>query len=145
MNALVLAVNEFARGVAEIVGEKNNARILEYHATTTLKAHDDETPWCSSFVNWCLVNTGEEGTNSAAAASWLTWGRAVDPRDVIEGDLAVLARVGGHHVGFVVATIGTYVLLLGGNQGNRVSVAPYPLTRVVGFRRPLERVNTRSA
>ena len=30
---------------------KHNARILAYHQTTTLKATDDETPWCSSFVN----------------------------------------------------------------------------------------------
>lgn len=141
MNALVLAVNEFARGVSEIVGEKNNARILEYHATTSLKAHDDETPWCSSFVNWCMVNTGEEGTGSAAAASWLTWGRAVDIRDFQPGDIAVLSRVGGHHVGFIVATVGTYVLLLAGNQGNRVSVAPFPMNRLVGVRRPLERVH----
>lgn len=135
---MVVAVREYANGVAEIAGEKHNARILAYHATTTLRAHDDETPWCSSFVNYCIETGGGVGTKSAAALSWSYWGREVDPRDVIPGDVCVLSRVGGHHVGFVVAVVDAWVLLLGGNQGNRVSVAPFPLTRVVGFRRQLE-------
>ena len=41
-------------GVSEIKGGENK-RILEYHASTTLKAKEDEIPWCSSFVNWCMV------------------------------------------------------------------------------------------
>jgi len=38
-------------GQSEIGGSSHNARIIAYHATTTLRASDDETPWCSSFVN----------------------------------------------------------------------------------------------
>lgn len=141
MNALEVAVAEFARGVSELPGlDHNNPRIVEYHATTGLKAHDDETPWCSSFVNFCIEQAGGVGTKSAAAASWLTWGRPVDSRDVLLGDVAVLSRVGGHHVGFPIGIVGGTVLLLGGNQGNRVSVAPYPIARVVAFRRTLETV-----
>jgi uncharacterized protein (TIGR02594 family) len=63
------------------IGVRENARagehtqrIIEYHATTTLKATADETPWCSSFVNWAMVQAGLQGTSSAAAKSWMDWG-----------------------------------------------------------------------
>ena len=52
---------------------KQNKRIIEYHALTTLAATTDETAWCSSFVNWVLWQAGYVGTRSAAAKSWLTW------------------------------------------------------------------------
>ncbi|WP_224984859.1 TIGR02594 family protein [Geomonas agri] len=58
-------------GQKEVAGHRDNPRILSYHATTTLKATDDETPWCSSFVNWCLKQAGVKGTDSAAATSWV--------------------------------------------------------------------------
>jgi len=40
---------------------QHNSRILEYHQTTTLKATTDETPWCSSFVNWVMIQSGRQG------------------------------------------------------------------------------------
>jgi hypothetical protein len=58
-------------GQKEIRGPEHNPRIIEYHAATTLKASTDETPWCSSFVNWCLRQVSIAGTNSAAAVSWI--------------------------------------------------------------------------
>ncbi len=64
-------------GVEELPGAAHNPRILEYHRTTTLghgAASKDETPWCSSFVNFCMVMSGFRGTNSASARSWLKWG-----------------------------------------------------------------------
>lgn len=48
---------------------KHNKRIIEYHAVTTLKATTDETPWCSSFVNWVVKQAGYKGTDSALAKS----------------------------------------------------------------------------
>jgi uncharacterized protein (TIGR02594 family) len=56
---------------------QHNARIVEYHQTTTLKSTDDETPWCSAFVNWVMRQSGRTGTDSAAAKSWLGWGSDV--------------------------------------------------------------------
>jgi hypothetical protein len=52
-------------GTTEVPGTQNNPRILEYHATTTLKATTDEVPWCSSFVN---LNT--EGDLGAGLMLW---------------------------------------------------------------------------
>lgn len=45
-------------GVKEIVGSKHNAKVVEYHQACTLQASDDETAWCSSFVNWCYIIAG---------------------------------------------------------------------------------------
>ncbi|MDH4280687.1 MAG: hypothetical protein OEW83_21690 [Acidimicrobiia bacterium] len=53
--------------MTEIRGRKDNPRIIEYHASTSLKASNDGTAWCSSFVNWCVSQAWLTGTNSAAA------------------------------------------------------------------------------
>ncbi|HEX5760734.1 MAG TPA: TIGR02594 family protein [Thermoanaerobaculia bacterium] len=71
-------------------GLADNPRIVEYHRTTSLRATDDEVPWCSAFVNWCMREAGLRGTGSAAARSWLTWGsRLATPR---RGCVTVLRR-----------------------------------------------------
>ena len=54
-------------GQRKIRGEEHNPRIVEYHATATLRASSDETAWCSSFVNRCLIQAGL-GTSSAGAS-----------------------------------------------------------------------------
>lgn len=67
-------------GVAETAGPGSSARVLEYLASTNLHAalaKDDSTPWCSAFVNWCVEKAGFAGTDSAAARSWLGWGREI--------------------------------------------------------------------
>lgn len=123
-------------GVHEKAGLRNNEeRILEYHATTTLAAKQDEVPWCSSFVNWCITKSGISGTNSALARSWLKWGRTVVTP--YEGCVVVFSRgtLGGH-VGFFVKEDGEDIQVLGGNQSNRVCVAAYPKSRLLGFREP---------
>ncbi|KKK66354.1 hypothetical protein LCGC14_2964930, partial [marine sediment metagenome] len=43
-------------------------------------ASEDETPWCSSFVNFCVCEAGYnpiKETGSARARSWLSWGVGV--------------------------------------------------------------------
>lgn len=119
-------------GQKEIAGHKDNPRILSYHATTTLKATDDETPWCSSFVNWCLNEVGIKGTNSAAAGSWLHWGTPSGP---VPGAIVVICSskrtdrsfsTSGAHVGFLIEETATDFRLLGGNQGNSVKESLFP-------------------
>ena len=70
------AESEAELRVTESAGESDNPRILEYHKSTTVKDLRDEVPWCSSFVNWCLKEAGIQGTDSAGAASWTSWGQA---------------------------------------------------------------------
>jgi uncharacterized protein (TIGR02594 family) len=125
-------------GEAEVRGIKHNERIVEYHQSTSLKASDDETPWCASFVNWCLGAAGRHGTNSASARSFLNWGNAIALGKIQIGDIVVLerGRPWQGHVGFAYAWSGDHIQLLGGNQGDAVSLEWYPVGRLLGIRRP---------
>jgi uncharacterized protein (TIGR02594 family) len=134
------AERELARGVRELPGVQHNTRILEYHDATSLRATNDEVPWCSSFVNWCLQHAGYEGTQSAVARSWLRWGEELDRPTY--GCITVLSRPGNPwqgHVGFYTDHRHDAVLLLGGNQSNAVSIAAYDPSRVLSYRWPKTR------
>ncbi len=123
---LDIAEGEFGVSANTVAG-KDNARIIEYHSTTTLKATNDETPWCSSFVNWVVIQSGKKGTNSAAAASWKTWGTEVKkPKKgcIILIKKKVANATGttgtGNHVGFYISESPGFVYIIGGNQNDRV-------------------------
>lgn len=142
--AFDIAVHEL--GTAELFGDSDNPRILEYHQTTSLKAVSDEVLWCASFVNWCLHKAGLEGTNSARARSFLAWGREVSLQDAHRGDIVVLSRGENTtfgHVGFFAGHEKDSVFILGGNQSDShgshgvVSLSPYPIHRIISIRRAL--------
>ncbi len=124
-------------GVKEYAGASDNPRIVEYLSSTTLSAVDrsnDETPWCSAFVNWCVVKAGYEGTDSAWAKSWLNWGKVLKkPR---RGCIAVFTRNGGGHVAFFVGKTSSGIKVLGGNQSDAVKISTYPASRLLGYRLP---------
>ena len=121
-------------GVAEIPGPASNQRIQAYNATTHGGAETDSVPWCSSFVNFCVEKAGFDGTDSKAARSWLDWG--VEAEDFVPGCIVVLKREDPPkgHVGFYVGRESGRIRLLGGNQGNKVSVASFDADRVIGRR-----------
>ena len=58
--------------------------------------------------------------------SWKYFGKTVN--DPIFGAIAIKSRKGGGHVGFVVgkSASGKELFILGGNQGDKVSIAKYP-------------------
>lgn len=125
-------------GEREILGEADNPRILAYHQATSLRATDDETPWCASFVNWCLQVSGARGTNSAAARSFLTWGKSVQLNEAQLGDVLVFSRGSKSwqgHVAFYAGRAGSAIKVLGGNQGNAVSIVHYDSSRLLSVRR----------
>lgn len=131
-----LRLAEKELNTAEIPGDQHNPRILEYHAATTLVATSDEVPWCSAFVTWCLENSGMKSTRSAWARSYLNYGEKInDPKF---GCVVVFARgATSGHVGFYVSENADEVLVLGGNQSNRVSMAYYSKRLVLGYRWPV--------
>jgi len=111
-------------------------RIIEYHSTTTLKATTDETPWCSSFVNWVMKQAGYKGTSSAAAKSWLMWGKGLTAPKL--GAVTVIKKKGassdaatgstsGFHVALYISHSQSHVRLLGGNQGDQVKYSNFSL------------------
>ena len=134
-----LAEAELAAHVREVPGPGNNPRVVEYHQATSFKATDDAVPWCSAFVNWCFKEVGISGTRSAAARSWLTWGEALDQPEY--GCVVVLARgknpAQGHVAFFTDRRPDGHLLLLGGNQGDAVSIAAYLPEKVLAYRWPM--------
>jgi len=131
-------------GISEIPGQDDNPQILKYHATTTLRRFSDETPWCSSFVNWCLRTVGIAGTNSAAALSWVNWGKPCNP---LKGAITIIRNSratgtgltrSGYHVGFLVEETASFIKLLGGNQSDQVKRTVFSRAswQLVGHRWP---------
>lgn len=123
-------------GVREIRGGEN-PRIIEYHQTTTLRATEDEVPWCSAFVNWVCNQCGLERTHSAAARSWLSLpGRLPGFRKYA----IVIMRRGNStwqgHVGFAISDNGDTITVLGGNQSDSVCYAKCSKASVLGYRWP---------
>jgi len=132
---LPIARNEI--GVREFAGPQHNPRIVEYHRATSLRASADETAWCSSFVNWCMLKANIVGTDHAGARSWANWGVPLAAPRV--GCVAVFKRhvpgnPGVGHVAFFLERIGGRIHLLGGNQRNSVSITNLPAADLIGYR-----------
>ena len=131
-------------GQAECHGPNSNIVIDGYLASVgALTGNGDETSWCSAFVQWCCQNATPpvEGTGRPNARSWLVWGVQVPPGRQREGDVCVLWRGDPRgwqgHVGFYVRrTIDERIILLAGNQGDRVCEASFAESRVLAYRRP---------
>ena len=132
-----LAVAKREIGVRDYPFGMDNPRIAAYHEATALRATIDKVPWCSAFANWCMRQAGLCGTDSAAARSWLAWGRLLPhPRT---GCVVVLrggANPAQGHVAFYIAYRGAFLDLLGGDQGDQVSVYAYPTRLLLGYRWP---------
>lgn len=101
-------------------------------------------PWCGDFVETAIrlgLPTerlpGPLKSNPYWALNWRHVG--VGLMRPAYGAVASISRDGGGHVGFVVGEDAQHLYLLGGNQSNRVSVAPFSKTRFVpeSFRWPL--------
>jgi uncharacterized protein (TIGR02594 family) len=132
-------------GQLEVPGrDQHNQRIMSYHSIVGIH-QGDETPWCSSFANWCVSTAGFQGSGKASARSWLRWGDPLATSTPVFGCVAVFKR--GHnpiegHVGFLVGETPNHIMLLGGNQRGALSrtgevcVKPYSKKRLIGFRWP---------
>jgi uncharacterized protein (TIGR02594 family) len=125
-------------GVTQFPAGQSNPRITEYHQGTNIHGYDDKASWCSSFVDWCLAQSGATGTGSALARSWLEWGQSLE--EPVVGCIVVLSRDDPKgwrgHVGFFLREEGALVHLLGGNQLGQVREHLYPKTSVLGYRWP---------
>lgn len=104
------------------------------------EAGDDAIPWCASFVNAMLVRSGFPSTKSAAARSFLKYGKSVDIPN--EGAIVVFWRESKYsskgHVGFYVRDAGDSIIVLGGNQSDMVCEQAYPKSRVLSYRWPIK-------
>jgi uncharacterized protein (TIGR02594 family) len=123
-------------GLKEIPGVQHEPTIVKW--LTNLKAwwKDDEVPWCGTYVAQCFSeNEILLPKHWYRAKDWLNWGIKLPSPTV--GCVVVYERTGGGHVGFVVGQDSRgYLMTLGGNQGNKVSIAPFDRSRVLGYRWP---------
>ena len=126
-------------GTKETEGSGNNPRVVSYFADAGEPGvREDSVAWCSAFVGAMLKRAGMPNSGSLAARSYLPYGTPVETPQV--GDIVVFSRGNSTwegHVGFFVGETDTSVKVLGGNQSNKVSIASYSKTRLLGYRRPI--------
>jgi uncharacterized protein (TIGR02594 family) len=113
-------------GTREVVGPKHSPVIMGWiqklgAKVLGIKVVDDETAWCGTFVAFCMFAVGLPAPPIAVRASaWGDWGRELaGPR---LGCILVFTRAGGGHVGFYIGEDVSHFHVLGGNQGNAVSI-----------------------
>jgi uncharacterized protein (TIGR02594 family) len=126
-------------GQAEVKGAKHNPVILRWWTLIRAPFTDDETPWCAAFVGGVLEECGYKSTRSAAARSYSNYG--VELNKPAYGCIVVLwrGRPDGPfgHVGYLVGKDQKgNLMILGGNQGDMVSIRPFSPERVIAFRWP---------
>lgn len=134
-----MAFNDVASKMLGLSERADSAAISDFIKRSAGISIDPKvTPWCAAFVNGVLGAAGVEGNGRVNARSFLNFGKPVDvPR---MGDIVVLSRGDPNgwqgHVGFFQGfDANGNIVVLGGNQGNKVSVATYGRDKLLGFRR----------
>ena len=122
-------------GTREVIGAKHNARVVGYWdiGKVALDVNDDETPWCAAFACAAIESAGYRSPRTGRARGFEPGVRCLIA-DKVLGAIVVLSSDRGPasgHVGFLEAVSPGRVHLLGGNQGNQVSIASFPADRVV--------------
>jgi uncharacterized protein (TIGR02594 family) len=126
-------------GSREIKGAKHNLHIVRWWQAIKSTIRDDEQPWCAAFVGGVLEECGIQSSRSAAARSYMKWGKNLVTPAL--GCIVVFWRGSpkswSGHVGFLVGKDGAgNLMILGGNQGDEVNVKPFPISRVLAYRWP---------
>ncbi|WP_119309626.1 TIGR02594 family protein [Cohaesibacter haloalkalitolerans] len=136
-----LQVGRSYLGLREYKGNRHNPKILEWWVKIRMPFTDDETPWCAGFVGGVLEECGIRSTRSAGARSylWQNWGTRLSGPAV--GAVVVFwrgSKTGANgHVGFVVGRDQHgNLMVLGGNQGDAVTIRPFSMDRVLSYHYP---------
>lgn len=135
-------------GLREVAGPASNPEIMRYWASCDYDPPDgDETAWCSAAANHWLQKAGVPGTRLPNARSWERWGAELKKPKL--GCVVVFWRGSptawtGHVALYIGPGKPGYIKVLGGNQGNSVSVAEYPEAQVVAYRWPTTDGNSRT-
>ena len=119
-------IGQLYLGQEEIKGSaEHNPYIVEFFKTTSYKATDDETAWCSAAHCYMHEQAGYAHTKSAAALSWKDWGVPIENPTK---ECTIIADYGNGkgHVGFYMGETNDAYIIMGGNQGDAYCVAHYP-------------------
>lgn len=140
-------------GMREVAGNVSNPAILAMLRLDTAWPSGDEVPWCSAFVNQVTHLLDLPRSRSLAARSWTEVGTEIDLAKAERGrDVVVFTRAGapkyphkdsagnwltGHVAIFDSLLASDRVQVIGGNQGDKVSIASFPVADVIAVRRLL--------
>jgi uncharacterized protein (TIGR02594 family) len=136
----VLNISASEYGITEYSGARNNPQIIKYF-TETGHGHikDDEISWCAAYMNWCAKKAGLDYPANLLARSWLKIGEEVKSPQL--GDIVVFWRDKknswtGHVSLFIYKDEKqNKIYCLGGNQNEKVCIAPYSAETVLAYRR----------
>lgn len=143
---LEILMSEAVAGVEEVKGSESNPRIMEYLDTTTIKATDDITPWCSACLNWVAIQAGYTGTNSAASATWRSWGAELKKPEY-GCVIGFVRKDGSGHVGLYMDEDDSTYTILGGNQADKIKKSRFKKStsdRDWYFRKPKTMLNSKA-
>ena len=120
-------------GMRELAGAPTAPRIAGWLAELGAWWRDDETPWCGTAVaGWLKASGVPLPKHWYRAKAWLNWGTVLGGPAV--GAIVVFERAGGGHVGFLVGKDHEgRLLVLGGNQGDKVGIIAFDRNRVAGY------------
>lgn len=123
-------------GKKEIPGNATAPFITKWLIELKAWWQDDETPWCgvamAAWMKSCGIQPPKEWYR---AKEWLRWGEKIP--NPVYGAVVIFERKGGGHVGLVIGKdYRNRLLVLGGNQGDAVTIAPFDTDRVLGYRWP---------
>lgn len=123
-------------GTTEIVGTRDNPVIMGWAKELSLNSYkSDETPWCGLFVAIIMKRAMREPVKQPLwARNWAEWG--VHSPVPMLGDVLVFVRGDYGHVGIYVGEDAKSFYVLGGNQGNQVSIVKVLKSRLLDARRP---------
>lgn len=128
-------------GLKEVIGAEYSPTILNWIKKYFPNTKDDEDiPYCSIG----LIEVFKElnlshlikGANPAAI-SWASVGTEIPLDEAIIGDVVVLKRIGGNHVGLFIrySKIKNVIYLLGFNQSNSCNITEFPISTLKNIRR----------
>jgi len=149
MNLYDRAASFLGKGIREISGPSSHPQILawlkrtESLYPTDLTIDDSKYAWCGVLVGNMVLDEIAAGNATMpkppayfqAAAKWRQWGTQIAFKSAQRGDVIVLTRTGGFHVAILSGLTKTGAKVIGGNQGDALSIAEYPWSRVVAVRR----------
>lgn len=121
--------------VREAPGKADNPQILEWAreegGAIARDYRHDSIAWCALFANHILTKVGLKGTETLWALDFAGQWPAVKLPGPAVGAFAPMKRVGGGHI---ICIVGRdqhgNVMGLGGNQGDKVSILPFPQSRL---------------
>lgn len=130
---LINALREYDQ--SRFIGRQSNPRIMEYlKAIPGGETADDKGDWASAFAEWCLNQSGFNGPKDMKPKAWVTWGKQIMTPKL--GAIAVFNFQGTEHIGFILADTEDSLVVIGGNQVDRVQVRRYFKRDLLDYRMP---------